>query len=247
MTVVIYGASGTMGRLAFEYFQSQSFKVIGVDALSKEPNAIKDLNSVRNCDVVIDFSHPNQLNSLLDYAIAQKTPLVIATTGYTPKQEQDIKDASLKVAIFKSANLSLGVHILRNILKDYTKILEQTYDIEIIEKHHRYKVDAPSGTANLLASTIANSSNNPKTIITDRSKTNVKRNSNEIGIQSVRAGSIVGEHTILFASDDDTIELTHKAQSKLMFVKGAVVASSFIVTQENGLYSMDDIPLERIT
>jgi 4-hydroxy-tetrahydrodipicolinate reductase len=245
MKIIINGAQGTMGQLAYEHGKALNFDVIGVDFKSSQSDILSHLNEVDAADVIIDFSHFSQLDALLDYALKNKTPLVIATTGYDQHAAEKIASAAKQIPIFKSANLSFGVHVMKKILKDYAHILDQDYDIEIIEKHHKNKVDAPSGTAYLLADAIRSSLSHDTHIITDRSHQLNKRDKKEIGIQSVRGGSIVGEHTVIFAGEDDVIEITHKAQTKMMFVKGAYKAAKFIVTQKPGLYQMDDLPFER--
>ncbi|MFU8793667.1 MAG: 4-hydroxy-tetrahydrodipicolinate reductase [Acholeplasmataceae bacterium] len=246
MKVIIYGSQGTMGQLASSFFRIKNIDVIEVDVMSKKDGVITNINDIDDADVIIDFSHVSQIDTLLTYAQKKHKPLLIATTGYSPEQEAKIRRASLEIPIFKSANLSLGIHLMRLILKDYTKILEAYYDIEIIEKHHKNKVDAPSGTALMLFETLKEASKNELNLVTNRSDLHEKKDTNDVGIASIRAGQIVGEHTLLFASDEDVIELTHKAQSKIMFVKGAWVAANFIVNQNPGYYTMDDIPLERM-
>ena len=246
MKVVIYGSQGTMGQLATSFFRTQKVDVIEVDVQSKNDEVISNIHDVDDADLIVDFSHVSQIETLLAYATKKNRPLLIATTGYNLEQEARICKASKHIPIFKSANLSLGIHLVRLILKDYTKIFEKYYDIEIIEKHHKNKVDAPSGTAYLLFDTINDASENERTSVTDRSHRQEKKDANDVGISSIRAGQIVGEHTVLFASDDDVIELTHKAQSKMMFVKGAWAAATFIINQKPGYYTMDDIPLERM-
>lgn len=245
MTTIIFGAEGTMGRLAYRFGIEQGLDIIGVDPKSTQPHILATLDALPSADVIIDFSHISQLDNLLNYALAHQIPLVIATTGYDEQAEKKIKEASHNIPIFKSANLSMGIHVVKQILKSYAAYLDADYDIEIIEKHHRNKVDAPSGTALLLANAMQDAIPHPMNIVTDRSAHHIKRQDNEIGIQSIRSGEIVGEHTIIFASDDDVIELTHKAQNKLMFVKGAYKAAQFIIQQQPGLYGMDDLPMER--
>jgi 4-hydroxy-tetrahydrodipicolinate reductase len=235
MIIAINGISGKMGTLLNDYLLTQKVKVVPFEKVGKT-----------KVDVVIDFSAPSALSSLLKYSTTTKTPLVIATTGYDSKQLAAINLAAKKVAIFKSANMSVGIYLIRRMLKDYTKLLETNYDIEILEKHHNRKVDSPSGTALLLANTISESAAKPKKIVTDRSKTKVVRAHEEIGIAAVRAGNIIGEHSVMFASEEDMIEINHIAYSKLMFAKGAYKAALFIKGKKRGLFSMDDIPLERM-
>jgi 4-hydroxy-tetrahydrodipicolinate reductase len=241
MRVIIYGAQGTMGSLAYTFGMNEGYDMIGVDPLSQDSNIVKDLESITSSDVIIDFSHPSQIDRLLQYAVSSKTPLVIATTGYDEAALKNIAEASKHIAVFKSANLSFGVHILKQILIDYTALLKNDYDIEIIEKHHKFKKDAPSGTALYLAQAIQAASNEDMDIISNRYDHLHERKTNEIGISSIRGGHIVGEHTIIFAGQEDIIEITHKAQSKMMFVKGSFKAALFTKDQKPGLYGMDDL------
>lgn len=241
MRVVINGANGTMGKLAHQYGKELGLDVYGVDISSDQSNIKLHLTDVKDTQVIIDFSHFSQIKHLLDHALKYKIALVIATTGYDEDAEQDILNASKIIPIFKSANLSLGVHIMNQILKDYARMLDETYDIEIVEKHHKHKIDAPSGTARLLFKTIESTLDRDIVMNVNRSEQLKKRTKKEIGIQSLRGGSIVGEHTVVFAGDDDVIEITHKAQTKMMFIKGAYKASQFIVSQKPGMYHMEDL------
>lgn len=241
MRVVINGANGTMGKLAHQYGKELGLDVYGVDISSDQSNIKLHLIDVKDTQVIIDFSHFSQIKHLLDHALKHKIALVIATTGYDEDAEQDILNASKIIPIFKSANLSLGVHIMNQILKDYARMLDETYDIEIVEKHHKHKIDAPSGTARLLFKTIESTLDRDIVMNVNRSEQLKKRTKKEIGIQSLRGGSIVGEHTVVFAGDDDVIEITHKAQTKMMFIKGAYKASQFIVGKKPGMYHMEDL------
>lgn len=234
MKIAILGIEGKMGSLLNNYLISLKVSTYDFEKIGKE-----------KVDVIVDFSSPDALSKLLKYAISNNTPIVIATTGHSKAGLAQIKKASSKIAIFKSANLSLGIYLIRKILKDYTRLLEANYDIEILEKHHNRKVDAPSGTALLLANTIAESALTPKKIVTARSGANAKRQKNEIGVAAIRAGNIIGEHSVMFASEEDMIEINHIAYSKLMFAKGAYQAAAFIKNKKSGLFSMDDLPLVR--
>jgi 4-hydroxy-tetrahydrodipicolinate reductase len=241
MRIVINGANGTMGKLAYNYGKELGLDIYGVDISSDQSNIKLHLSDVKDTHVIIDFSHFSQIKHLLEHALKHKIALVIATTGYDDAAEQEILNASKHIPIFKSANLSLGVHIMNQILKDYARILDETYDIEIIEKHHKHKIDAPSGTARMLFKTIESTLDRDIVMNLNRSGQLKKRSKKEIGIQSLRGGSIVGEHTVVFAGDDDVIEITHIAQTKMMFIKGAYKASKFIVNQKPGMYQMDDL------
>lgn len=240
MSVIVYGALGTMGKLTVNYIESLGETVIGVDAFSHS-GAVMNHFPNEKVSGIIDFSHPNQLDTVLQYALAYSVPLVIATTGYTKEDEIKINEASKHIPVFKSSNLSYGVHLLKKILKTFTKDLEQDYDIEIIEKHHKHKVDAPSGTAILLKDAITEGAKIKKTVITDRTSNPQKRQPHEIGIASIRAGQIVGEHTVIFSGLQDTITFTHEAHSKEVFAQGAYKAYQRIKTKRPGLYTMDDL------
>lgn len=190
-------------------------------------------------DVIIDFSHPSLLNGILNYAINHKTPAVIATTGNSQADIKNIETASAKCPIFFSYNMSLGISLLTELAVKAKEILGDCFDIEIIEKHHNKKIDAPSGTAIMLANAI--NSDGDYSYIYDRHLKREPRKSNEIGISSVRGGSIVGEHSVIFAGVDEVIEIKHTAYSKKIFATGALNAAKWLVNQANGLYSMKDL------
>ncbi|HZK21279.1 MAG TPA: 4-hydroxy-tetrahydrodipicolinate reductase [Oscillospiraceae bacterium] len=192
-------------------------------------------------DLIIDFSNPASLSSVLEYAISEKTPVVIATTGFDKSQIKEIKIASAKVPIFNSANMSLGISLLVELAKISTRALGEGFDIEIVESHHNQKLDAPSGTAFLIADAIKNISDDEKHYEYNRHIKREKRNPQEIGIHSVRAGTIVGEHQVIFGGHDEVITLSHSALSKDIFAQGAINAGLFLLKQKNGLYSMEDL------
>ncbi len=191
-----------------------------------------------NADVIIDFSTPALLSDLLSFATGIGMPAVIATTGYTDAQIEQIKAAAEKIPVFFSFNMSLGINLLKTLAKTAAAILGDGFDIEIIEKHHNQKVDAPSGTALMLADAV---NDGRKKYIYERHSRREKRGRDEIGIHSVRAGTIVGEHEIIFAGTDEIITLSHSAASKAVFAAGALNAANFIRGEKPGLYSMDDI------
>ena len=201
--------------------------------------SILDLD--KKCDVIIDFSHPSSLDNLLDYAISNNTPLVIGTTGYGEEEIKKLKKSAEKIPIFYSANMSLGINLMLSLVSKAASILREDFDIEIIEKHHNKKIDAPSGTAYMIANEINKVYDNNKLYTFGRHGKNNKRSSNEIGIHAIRGGTIVGEHTVLFAGLDEVIEIKHSASSKNVFAKGALTATKFIVDKEKGLYSMNHI------
>jgi 4-hydroxy-tetrahydrodipicolinate reductase len=193
-------------------------------------------------DVIIDFSHPASLDGLLDYALAHKMPLIIATTGYTPEQTEKIQAAAKQIPVFFSFNMSLGVNLLAELAKKAAAFLGDQFDIEIIEKHHNRKLDAPSGTALMLADEINTVLNEPHSYMYDRHSVRRKRDKNEIGISSVRGGTIVGEHEIIFAGRDEIIELKHTAMSREIFAVGAVNAAVYMADQLlPRIYTMSDL------
>lgn len=190
-------------------------------------------------DVIIDFSHPSLLNGILSYAINHKTPAVIATTGNSEEDIRSIKAAAAKCPIFFSYNMSLGISLLTELAVKAKEILGDSFDIEIIEKHHNKKIDAPSGTAIMLANAI--NSDGDYSYTYDRHLKREPRKISEIGISSVRGGSIVGEHSVIFAGVDEVIEIKHTAYSKKIFATGALNAAKWLISQANGLYSMKDL------
>ncbi len=189
-------------------------------------------------DVIIDFSDPSNLSDLLSFAKTNKIPAVIATTGYTDEQLAQIKSASEIIPIFFTFNMSLGVNVLVSLAKSAAKILGDDFDIEIIEKHHNQKIDAPSGTAIMLANALNSVFDEKKEYEYDRHIKREKRNKSEIGIHSVRGGTIVGEHDVIFAGNDEVITLSHTAQSKALFATGAVKAAAFLANKSAGMYDM---------
>ena len=192
-----------------------------------------------NVDAIIDFSHFSLTNKILEYAISIRKPVVIATTGHTDEQKNEIKEASKKIAILKATNTSLGVNIMNEIVAYATRLLVD-FDIELIEKHHNRKIDAPSGTAITLLETINSSLSDKKSYIYGREGNN-KRGNNEIGVHSIRAGNIVGEHSIIYSNGDEVIEIKHEALSRRIFSDGAVKAVLFLVNKNNGYYGMRDV------
>lgn len=192
-------------------------------------------------DVIIDYSHPSTLRGLLDYALATGTPVVLATTGYSDEQLAEIRKASEQAAFFSSFNMSIGIQLLIALSKKAAAVLGNRFDIEIIEKHHNQKIDAPSGTALMLANALCEGSEPQKHPVYDRHSVRKKREITEIGIHSVRGGTIVGEHEVLFAGPDECISLKHTASSKRVFAEGSVNAALFLVGRAPGLYDMTDL------
>lgn len=194
-----------------------------------------------NTDAVIDFSHPSAFSDVTTYCINTGTPLVMATTGLSEAQIEALGNVAGKVAVFHSANMSMGVNLLIELAKTAAAFTEGLFDIEIIEKHHNMKLDAPSGTALAIADGINEALETPKTKVYDRTGYRKERSGNEMGIHAIRGGTIVGEHTVLLAGHDEVIEIKHEAMSRGIFASGAVKAAAFIAGKKPGLYSMSDM------
>ena len=244
LRVIINGYSGSMGKVLTKCVNEDSELqlVCGVskddlDVPFKTYHKMSDVEE--SADVIIDFSHHSTIDDVLGYATKTKTPLVIATTGFNEDELGKIKEASSIIPIFHSSNMSLGVNVLVKLVKEAAKALNG-FDIEIIEKHHNKKLDAPSGTAVMIANGI-------KEVLPDteciygRYGRSEKRSSNEVGIHAKRGGTIVGEHTAIFAGHDEVVEIKHTAQSKDIFAKGAIAAAKFLVNQKAGYYNMNNI------
>lgn len=248
--LIISGCNGKMGNVLTHLALQRGFNIkTGFDINSKQygdfPVFSNPEDFVGNADVIIDFSHPSYFNKVLSFAVSRKTPAVIATTGLSSSQINDIKRYSSSVPFFYSANMSIGVNLLIELVKKAAAVLNENYDIEIIEKHHNLKIDAPSGTALMLADAISStlpSSN----FVYDRHSKRAKRDKNEIGIHSVRGGTIVGDHEVIFAGTDEIIELKHTATSKEIFASGALRAAQYIIKKAPGLYTMTDLVSEDI-
>ena len=192
--------------------------------------------------MIVDFASAKAVDHLLDYCGAHKMPLVLCTTGLSPEQIEKVKETSKKTAILRSANMSLGINTLMKLVQDAAKVLANAgFDIEIVEKHHNKKLDAPSGTALALADSINEAMDNRYHYKYDRSTERVRRDENEIGISAVRGGTIVGDHDVIFAGTDEVITFSHTAYSKAIFGKGALQAALFLAGKEPGLYDMQDV------
>jgi 4-hydroxy-tetrahydrodipicolinate reductase len=247
MKILLSGYNGAMGKIVRELFAQypQHDITIGVDQ-KDDPSAVipvvaSILSVATPVDVVIDFSHPSLLPDLISFGIKTKTPLVICTTGLDEEALERLRVAAEVIPVFHSGNMSFGIHILQDILKTYSQLLYPSYDIELIEKHHRRKVDAPSGTALMLAHSIQSSLDDNLILKHGRVGKEAKRDPVEIGIHAIRGGTIVGEHAVLFAGEDEVLEFKHVALSRRLFATGAYKASEFIVQMSPGLYNMTDV------
>ncbi|MEY8000405.1 4-hydroxy-tetrahydrodipicolinate reductase [Clostridium sp. Mt-5] len=243
--IILNGCNGKMGKVITDLSEKNSKLsiVAGVDK-----NCIKGkfpiFPDISKCDVeadvILDFSRPEALNSLLQYGREKNVAIILCTTGYSDDEIKKISTASKYIPVFRSANMSIGINVINKVLKDISAFLYKNFDIEIIEKHHNQKVDAPSGTALLLGNTIRDSISENINFVNGREGIR-KRTHNEIGIHAVRGGSIVGEHEVIFAGQGETIEIKHTAISREVFAVGALKACEFMYKRESGLYSMEDV------
>ena len=246
--VVLSGCNGAMGRVLNTIIDEMEDMMV-VAGIDKNKDLYKNDYPVyespllvkEKCDVIIDFSKPSNINELLEYSIKNNIALVIATTGFSEEEEDKIKEASKLIRIFKSSNMSLGINVLINLSKQATNILGSITDVEIIEKHHNKKVDAPSGTAKMIANAINTELNDSMEFNYGRNGNDAKRKENEIGIHAIRGGTISGEHTVIFAGLDEIVEIKHIALSKKVFAQGSIKAAQYILNKENGLYDMDNL------
>lgn len=244
--IILCGANGKMGHVIRNIVaaDNECEIVAGVDINTESTDfpIYSEIDSVKeSADVIIDFSNPALLNSLLEYSAAKKIPVVIATTGFDDDQKKQIENAATKNGVFFTYNMSLGINLLATLAKKAVDVLGNDFDIEIIEKHHNQKIDAPSGTALMLADAICEEIDKPMKYEYDRHSKREKRSKNEIGMHAVRGGTIVGEHEIIFAGRDEIITLSHSARSKEIFAVGAVNAAKYMVGKGAGLYTMKDL------
>lgn len=230
MKIAMHG-TGTMGKI---------IRDVGDNKIVAFVDNIEEIDINEKIDVVIDFSHFSKLNDLLDRCAERNYPLVIATTGYSGETLEKIVETSKKIPILLSSNTSLGINAINSILEKLVPRLEENFDIEIIEKHHNKKIDSPSGTAITLLETIQNSLHEKYNVVYGREGM-TKREKKEIGIHAIRGGTIVGEHTVIFAGEDEIIEISHKALSKKIFAVGALKCADFIIGKQPRLYTMKDI------
>lgn len=247
INILMSGCNGKMGQVISQAVSEHDDLRISAgydinDSLPNDYPVFTNLKEVNvKVDVVIDFSNPDALGNIVEYAVKNKIPLVMATTGLSSAQKSTLETASKKIPVFFSANMSLGVNLLIDLVKKAAKVLEDSFDIEIIEKHHNQKLDAPSGTALAIADAINTVLEKKQEYIYDRHSRRKKRSKNEIGIHAVRGGTIVGEHQVIFSGNDEIIEINHIAMSKKIFAEGALKAASFIYRKAPGLYSMKDL------
>jgi len=247
INILMSGCNGKMGQVITRLSEQYSDLKIaaGFDIFDNGKNSYPVFSSLEQCqesiDVIIDFSNPEALENIMKFAVERKIPIIVATTGISQNQKKLLESASRIIPVFFSANMSLGVNLIIDLVRKAAKILEPSFDIEIIEKHHSQKLDAPSGTALAIADAINSALEQKQEFVYDRHSRRKKRSKSEIGIHAVRGGTIVGEHSIIFAGNDEVIEINHSATSKEIFGTGALRAAKFLYKKAPGMYDMNDL------
>lgn len=252
INILVNGCNGNMGKSLIQYIEENipdmnvTYMIdrqseISFEQLDQSLNLCRSSKSIfQKPDVIIDFSAPDATFIALDFATKHLIPIVIATTGFSNQETIRIKEYSQAIPIFKSSNMSYGINLIANILSNISPLLSNM-DIEILEKHHNMKKDSPSGTAFLLADAINSTVENKHPYIFDRHLRKKSREKNEIGFSSIRGGHLIGEHSVLFLGDYESIEIKHTAYSRIVYIEGAIRAARFIIQKKNGLYSMQDL------
>ena len=249
--IILVGCLGRMGRAVTEaakekggeYSIKYGADINAGDGVSAGYPVYRDINEIdpSGDEVIVDFSHHSAGRTLCDYAAAHGLPLILCTTGYTDGELDYIRETSAKTAVFRSGNMSLGINVLQMLVKQAAKTLGADFDIEIVESHHRNKLDAPSGTALMLADAAGSAMADDTEYVYGRHDRSMKRPKNEIGISSIRGGSIVGEHEVIFAGPKEVIRLSHTAESREVFAEGALRAAGYMKGKGPGMYSMSDV------
>ena len=248
INAIMNGCGGRMGKMIMSVAAADDELVIaaGVDKADVQELNIPVYGDIGRCnvkaDVVIDFSLPEATDGVLAYCVEKKLPLVLCTTGLSEEQTEKVGKAAEVIPVLRSANMSIGINLMMNVLKETAdKLAAAGFDIEIVEKHHNKKKDAPSGTAIALADAMLEVLPEDYSTVYDRSERNEARPSKEIGISAVRGGTIPGDHDVIFAGEDEVITFSHRAYSRAIFAKGAIAAAKFLVGKEPGLYTMSDV------
>jgi 4-hydroxy-tetrahydrodipicolinate reductase len=246
--IIMHGCNGRMGQVISGIVaEDENAEIVaGIDVVDNRENPYPVFTDLKECnveaDAIIDFASAKAVDGLLEYAEKRQIPVVLCTTGLSEEQIAKTAETSRKVAVLRSANMSLGINMLMKLVQEAAKILAGAdFDIEIVEKHHNQKLDAPSGTALALADSINEAMENQYEYVYDRSQVRQKRDKKELGISAVRGGTIVGEHEIIFAGTDEVVEFKHTAYSKAIFAKGAVSAAKFLKGKPAGMYDMSDV------
>ena len=244
--VIITGCSGKMGASLINAAASrEDIEIIGgidiVEPVNAKFEYAKTFSELKcSADVIVDFSNPVVLDSMLEYAVEKNIPVVICTTGYSEEQKKKIFAASEKIAVFYSGNMSLGINLIIELAKKAAAVFGDSFDVEIVEQHHNQKLDAPSGTALMIADAISEVKTDAEYVY-DRHSYRKKRDKKEIGIHSVRGGNIVGEHEVIFAGQDEILKISHSARSKAVFAVGALNAAVYLKDKGAGMYNMSDL------
>lgn len=248
--IIMVGCNGRMGQMISGIVaeDEQTQIVAGVDIVDNRDNGYPVFTDIDKCDVeadvIIDFSSANEFEKRMDYAVRTNTPIVECSTGMSEEQIAYMNETAKKVAVLKSANMSLGVNLLIKMLKEAAqKLCVEGFDVEIVEQHHNKKVDAPSGTALALADSVNEAMDNQFEYVYDRSQVRQPRGKKELGISAVRGGTIVGDHEVIFAGNDEVITFKHTAYSRAVFAKGSVTAAKFLNGKAAGMYDMADVLL----
>ena len=245
--IFLNGCCGRMGKaIANLCYNNPDYKIVaGGDIIENKNYDFPVYTSLSECtedfDVIIDFSNAKAVPTILEFALSRKKPFICCTTALSDDTVSAILSASEKIAVFKSANMSLGINMMVELCKQATRILYPEFDIEIVEAHHNRKLDAPSGTAMLIASAIDQEISDNVEYVYDRHSVNKARSKNEIGISSIRGGNIVGEHSAMFISDEEILTISHSAQTRDVFAKGALTAAKFMAGKEKGYFTMSDV------
>ena len=248
--IIMLGCNGRMGQMITDMVKQDDECpiVAGIDIVDNRDNGYPVYTKLADCDVeadaIIDFTSATDFESRMDYAVDKQIPIIECSTGLSEEQMDYLKKASEKVAVLKSANMSLGINLLMKLLKEAAvKLAGDGFDVEIVEKHHNQKLDAPSGTALALADSINEAMDDRYEYIYDRSQVRQKRDKKELGISAVRGGTIVGEHEVIFAGTDEVITFKHTAYSRAVFAKGSITAAKYLKGKAAGLYDMSDVLL----
>ena len=246
--IIMHGCNGHMGQVISKLVENDPDAeiVAGIDMADNGTNSYPVFTDIEKCqveaDAMIDFSSYKATDKVLDYCVSRKLALVLCTTGLTEEQLEKVKKSSGQMAILRSANMSLGINTLMKLIQDAAKVLATAgFDMEIVEKHHKLKCDAPSGTALALADSLNEAMDESYHYVYDRSQRHEQRDAKEIGISSVRGGTIVGDHDVIFAGPDEVITFSHQAYSKGVFGKGAVEAAKFLKGKAAGMYDMSNV------
>lgn len=250
--ILFCGANGRMGRATAELIRANEryMLVAGVDITGEGAEAVgapvyKHIAEVKEeADVIVDFSHHSALPELLSYAKDKQMPIVVCTTGHTPEETAMMQEASVSIPVFFSRNMSVGINLLISLCRKASAMLSEEFDIEIVEAHHHNKLDAPSGTALMIADAIAEEVPYTPVYTYDRHTVRQKRSKEEIGIHAIRGGSIVGEHSVIFAGPEEVVTLSHSAGSRSVFASGALRAAAYIIGKPAGMYNMNDVVSE---